>query len=258
MSGAEQTDMGGTGAAFLTTHWSLFEDIGRSEGGEARALIGLLLKQYWKPVYCYLRRRGFDNEEAKDLTQGFFHQVVLGRQLIEKADQAKGRFRNFLLTALNRYLLCVRHKERALKRIPKNKLVPLEAIDPNDLPHIPPELGPEDSFHQAWMTSLLEWVLEEVEARCRDDGKVIHWQVFCERVLEPILDDTRPPSLAETCQRYGIEDGITVSNMAVTVKRRLQKALRRHLRAVVTSEDEVTAELQDIVRFFPGMAHNQK
>lgn len=67
----DQTDMGGLREAFLTTHWSLVEHI-QSEEDKDRVLIGLLLDRYWKPVYCYLRHKGFDNEEAKDLTQGFF------------------------------------------------------------------------------------------------------------------------------------------------------------------------------------------
>ena len=87
------TDMGGAGQAFLTTHWSIIENVGSSDEDRNQALIGLLLSKYWKPVYCYLRRKGYDNEQAKDLTQGFFHEVVLGRNLIQKADQSRGRFR---------------------------------------------------------------------------------------------------------------------------------------------------------------------
>ena len=75
--------MGGVEKVFLTTHWSLIEDRGTDTGDDDRrdAFVELLLKRYWKPVYCYLRRRGFQNEEAKDLTQGFFQEVVLGRNL---------------------------------------------------------------------------------------------------------------------------------------------------------------------------------
>ena len=92
----DQTDMGGTAETFLTTHWSLIESVQEHQDPDC-ALIGLLLKRYWKPVYCYVRRRGHANEEAKDLTQGFFHEVVLNRQLIQRADPSKGRFRTFLV-----------------------------------------------------------------------------------------------------------------------------------------------------------------
>lgn len=88
----DYTDMGGTGEVFLTTHWSLIEDI-KSKEDRNEALISLLLERYWKPVYCYLRQKGHNNEQAKDLTQDFFHEVVLNRNLLGRAEQCKGRFR---------------------------------------------------------------------------------------------------------------------------------------------------------------------
>jgi hypothetical protein len=125
----DMTDMGGAGQAFLTTQWSIIENVGSSDEDRNKALIGLLLSKYWKPVYCYLRRKGHNNEQAKDLTQGFFHEVVLGRNLIQKADQSKGRFRSFLLITLNRYLITAETGQAAQKRIPKSKLVSLDVTD---------------------------------------------------------------------------------------------------------------------------------
>src|SRR5210317_2243342 len=139
------TDMGGVGGAFLTTHWSIVENVCSDDEDRNRALIELLLSKYWKPVYCYLRRKGYDNEQAKDLTQGFFHEVVLGRSLIQKADQSKGRFRSFLLIALNRYLITTRTGQAAQKRIPQNKLVSLDVMDLPELRQAASELTPEDS-----------------------------------------------------------------------------------------------------------------
>ena len=100
MTRGDYTDLGGAGYVFLTTNWSLIEGI-QSTDDNNRSLIELLLKRYWKPVYCYLRRKGHSNEQAKDLTQGFFHEVVLNRNLVQRADQSKGRFRAFLLHALD-------------------------------------------------------------------------------------------------------------------------------------------------------------
>jgi DNA-directed RNA polymerase specialized sigma24 family protein len=145
----DYTDMGGTGEVFLTTHWSLLDDAASAEEDRSRALIGLLLDRYWKPVYCYLRRKGYNNEEAKDLTQGFFHQVVLGRKLLQRADPSKGRFRSFLLSALNHYVINVHEAETALKRIPAEKLVSIDMGDPPDLPSALTQSPPDDSFNYA-------------------------------------------------------------------------------------------------------------
>ena len=127
MSPKDQTDMGGLRQSFLTTHWSLIEGIQQHEDQD-RTLISLLLERYWKPVYLYLRRTGCENEQAKDLTQGFFHEIVLGRRLIQKADPSKGRFRAFLLHALKQYLIDTKRRQSIQANIPPDKLVSLEAL----------------------------------------------------------------------------------------------------------------------------------
>jgi RNA polymerase sigma-70 factor (ECF subfamily) len=249
MNCRDQTHIGGTTEAFLTTHWSLIENI-RSTEDRDRALIGVLLDNYWKPVYCYLRRKGYDNEQAKDLTQGFFHEIVLNKNLVQRADQAKGKFRSFLLHALNQYVINEEEKQSEQKRIPRERLVPIDAVDPAAIPQRVSELDPEDSYNYAWLSALLDEVLAEVEAGCTRDGLEIHWKVFRERVVQPILSDGRPPSLAELSERYEIEDEKKASNMTITVKRRFQMALKEHIRRTVLSEDQISDELGELTKFF--------
>ena len=246
----DQTSIGGVGEAFLTTHWSLIEKAQSSEEG-SRELVGLLLKKYWKPVYCYLRRKGHNNEQAKDLTQGFFHEVVLGRGLIKKADQSKGRFRPYLLLALNRYLINIREEETAQKRIPKDRLIPLDSIDLPDLPPSVIQSAPEEAFNYAWVSALLEQVLAEVQTKCRERDLMLHWQVFRNRLVRPILNRSDPVSMKEICDKYGIEDTIKASNMITTVKRLFQTVLKQHVRNSVMSEEDTADELAQIKRFFP-------
>jgi len=245
----DDTDMGGMRDEFLTTHWSMIEDVTLSEDEKNHALISLLIETYWKPVYAYLRRRDYGNEQAKDLTQGFFHEVVLGRKLIARADHTKGSFRSFLLVALNRYANDVRDGQTAQKRIPKNKLIYLDQIDSPDLPAAVTDLGPEDSFNYTWISKLIEQALDEVRTACRQEGMAVHWNVFHDRVLEPVTDNVTPLSMKEICDRYGIEDGIKASNMIITVKRKLQTAIERQLRQTVISDDEIDDELGEIVQF---------
>ena len=257
MSRKDRTDMGGERGTFLTTHWSLIESI-RADPDRGHALIGSLLKDYWKPVYCYLRRRGYANEEAKDLTQAFFHEIVLGKELVQQADRGKGRFRSFLLTALRHYLINVKDKETAQKRVPKGRLLSLDVVDPEALPEVAGDLSPDDCFNHVWVSSLLERALQEVETSCHEDGKTVYWKVFEERVLQPIVDETAPPSVKDICDRYGIPDGGKLANMIVTVKRRVRAALEKHVEKSVMAVDEAGEELQDMARFFPKLAQNLK
>jgi len=249
MSKRDRTDMGGNGYVFLTTRWSLIDGI-QAENKD-KALIGRLLERYWKPVYCYLRHRGLDNELAKDLTQGFFHEIVLNCHLIERADQKKGRFRTFLLHALDQYVINEKNKKMAGKRHPKGELVPLDIADMAELPKMSSSWTPEDYYNYAWLSELLEQVLSEVEAGCQEDELDLHWQIFTDRFLDPILSNTAAPSLRELCTKYNIESEKKVSNMAITVKRRFQAILSRHIRNSVSAEDEVSDELNEIMQYFP-------
>ena len=80
----ENTSYGGLNSRFQTTEWTKIVNstIGKS-------ILAELYSKYWRPVYSYLRRRGFSNEKAKDLIQGFFSEKVLGQQLLQKADRTR-------------------------------------------------------------------------------------------------------------------------------------------------------------------------
>jgi len=250
MGGYKDTAMGGGGYAFLTTQWSLIEGVQSAQDKDG-ALIGALLTRYWKPVYWYLRRRGCDNEQAKDLTQGFFHEIVLNRGLLQRADRSKGRFRAFLRHALEQYLRNENAKARTRKRRPGGKCIP---FDPDDHPALPQticSMTPEDCYNYAWLSDLLEQVLSEVRTDCQSDGLQVHWQIFYERLVRPILEDFAPPSLQEVGQQCGVGEEKKLANMLVTVKRRFQTALRRRVRNTVAREDEVDDEVQELLQYFP-------
>jgi DNA-directed RNA polymerase specialized sigma24 family protein len=246
----DYTDMGGTGYAFLTTQWSLIDCL-QSGSDKDNALISTLLKQYWKPVYCYLRRKGCDSEQAKDLTQGFFHEVVLNRSLLQRADQSKGRFRAFLQHALDQYLINERTRERTQKRSPKGGLIPFDVTDVVVMPQTVSSMTPEAYYNYAWVSELLERVLAEVKTDCHADGLDLHWTVFHEKLVQPILEDTSPPSAKELCRKHGIDGEKKVANMLVTIKRRFETTIRKHVRNTVADEDDVDDEVQELFHYLP-------
>jgi len=249
MENRDWTEIGGARQKFLTTHWSMLEDI-KKHGDKERTLIGMLLERYWKPVYCYLRRKGYDNEKAKDLTQGFFHEIVLDRDLIDRADPSKGSFRTLLLCALNNYLVDEHRKESARKRIPSDKLVSLDIADPPALTEVADRLDPEETFNYTWKADLLERTLSQVKQSYIEQGMESHWQVFRDRFLQPLLDNQPAAPLKEICRKYDIENEAAASHMLETVKRRFKSVLRKQVRQTVLSGQVVEEELKEILRFF--------
>lgn len=91
------------GGVFATTHWSVVARAGAATTVELTAALDRLCRQYWQPLYYFVRRRGYNEPDAQDLTQGFFARL-LEKGSLEAADRQRGRFRTFLLTALGNYL----------------------------------------------------------------------------------------------------------------------------------------------------------
>lgn len=248
MAYQDWTEMGGIKDKFLTTHWSLVEGV--RQGDREQALMDLLIQRYWKPVYCYLRRKGYPNEQAKDLTQGFFHEVVLSRHLIERADPTLGSFRSLLLHALSQYLIDEQRKERTRKRIPKNKLVPLDTKETEIFTESVQSFNPEESFNYVWKMDLLDRALNEVKEGYISQGMETHWCLFHNHVMAPILQGREPPPLKDVLSQYGLENTAVASHMLTTVKRRLQNVLRKQIRQVALTSMTVEEELQEIQKCF--------
>src|SRR5437870_9383100 len=113
---------------FTTTHWSVVLMAGRSASPQAEAALEKLCRTYWYPLYAYVRRQGRGPEEAQDLTQAFFAQF-LARGSLGTVGREKGRFRSFLLAAMNHFLADEWDRAHRQKRGGDAKVIPLDALE---------------------------------------------------------------------------------------------------------------------------------
>ncbi|MBI5722585.1 MAG: sigma-70 family RNA polymerase sigma factor [Planctomycetes bacterium] len=247
MPGHELTSMGGDENAFKSTHWTQIFRYAQKDEAARRKMLDGMIGTYWRPVYCYLRRRRYDNEQAKDLTQAFFQDIFLGKDLVALADKSKGRFRALLLTALNNYVRSVHRKQASARRSPAGPILTLDGIDGHSLPEPAMNSSPEDAFTYSWAWEIIRKVLKEVESSCRGKGMDIQWGVFYDKVIQPALYGGETPAMPELCRKYGIADEIKASNMIVTVKRKYQLVFREYLLQHVSSEVDVEQELAEIL-----------
>jgi DNA-directed RNA polymerase specialized sigma24 family protein len=244
---SEKTSIGGSREDFQTTQWSDIFNANTTDDIRRNIIIDALLRRYWKPVYCYIRRKGYGNEEAKDLTQGFFHEVVLNSNLIRQADKTKGRFRTFLLTALDHYLIDIFRRGKAQKYAPRGGFVALEGIDLSSLTKTHSSMTPDQVFNYVWAAEVIDQVISQVKKECYDTDKEKHWDVFNAKILVPIIDNRASPSLKELCDRYGIENETRASNMIITIKRCFKRVLEDHLRRFVRTGSEVGDEFNELL-----------
>src|SRR5262247_964442 len=113
---------------FATTHWSVVLNAADSVSPEAATALETLCRSYWYPLYVYVRRRGYDPETAKDLTQEFFAQL-LAKRLLHAVDPTKGKFRAWLLGVMKHFLAHEWTKTQAQKRGGGHTIFSLDEVD---------------------------------------------------------------------------------------------------------------------------------
>jgi hypothetical protein len=203
-----------------------------------------LYEQYWDPLYCYARRRGFAQADASDLAQGFLTDILLGREFLSKADRARGRFRSLLVKAFQNHIGNVMRKKKvptgAEGDVCEN---PVHEAVPDD---------PGAAFDYAWATTILDAVLADLESECLRDGLDRHWGLFKERVMQPLLKGAPAPCLDAICRKYAVKSQ-HASNMIVTVKRRFRQVLTRHLTEQGDSQKDADEALADFLGVFSRM-----
>ena len=232
---------------FHTTQWTEICKLPQASESVKAKLLETLLSCYWSPIFWYIRRKGYDRDLAKDLTQDFFHDILLGRNLFSKASQDKGRLRNFLLVAVERYLASFERKRSARKRRPMQNIL---ALDHVDMPDPESEEDPHQAYCRAWAAGLLDRSLAEFREMCFGLGDQVVWSIFNDVLLESICNNVDRPSFNEICQRYQIESASKASNLLTTAKRRFRTIMRRNLRESVESDQDVDQELLDLLEIF--------
>lgn len=233
---------------FVTTHWSVVLTAARSDTTQAHAALAKLCQTYWHPLYTYVRRRGHSPEDAQDLTQEFFARL-LEKHWLGNADQTKGRFRSFLLSAMNCFLADEWDKARAQKRGGGVPLVPLQfdtaetryGLEPAD------NVTPERSFELRWALTLLEEVLNRLRGEYEQEGKA---DLFA--ALHPCLVGERTSQpYSELAAKLGASEN-TVKSLVHRLRQRYRQLLRDEIAHTVAGSEEVDEELRHLFAVLAG------
>lgn len=224
---------------FPSTVWSRLV-----QGVDPRAAAEYLALRYWKPAYHYVRRRwGRSNEDAKDLTQGFFAEA-LERDLLAKADPERGSFRRFLRASLENYLRNASRDAKALKRGGGVKLVPLELLDEADMAEAR-EGKPEELFDREWIEALFERCLPVLREQYAAEGRMAYFEIFRRYDLE--TDDRNRPTYEVLAGELKVP--VTdVRNWLAHARSRWQKLIREELRETTSSPADLEREVKELFR----------
>ncbi|HJY28187.1 MAG TPA: hypothetical protein VJ306_09190 [Pyrinomonadaceae bacterium] len=210
------TDIGGPLHKFpITNHSAIVAARSDNEIVRRRAF-NTILNSYWKPVYKYVRLKWqASNEDAKDLTQGFFANAF-EKNYFASYDATKASFQTFLRTCLDGFVANERKAGQRLKRGGDMDHYQLDfAAAENELAaHASAStLTPEEYFHREWVRSTFAIAVEEFRERCVESDRLVHFQLF-ERY--DLNDDE--VSYASLAKEFGLEP-TTVNNYLAAARR---------------------------------------
>jgi RNA polymerase sigma factor (sigma-70 family) len=230
--------------AFPTTHWTLVIAAGGNRSSLERAgALESLCGGYWYPVYAFIRRRGYSPEQAQDLTQEFFLRIMSG-VFFERADPDMGRFRSFLLGAVQNFLSDTSDREKSQKRgggVPALSLN-FETGESNYAREPWDTETPERIFQRKWARTLLDRVMENLSAEFSANGRL---DVF--QRIKGYLTGDGDAKYAE----LGAELSLSESGVKSAIRRmrqRYRELLRTEVVSTVADPSEVDPELQFLLR----------
>jgi hypothetical protein len=235
------------GTSLPTTHWSLVRAAGSDETEESRrkALAGVL-RTYFPAMRAHLLiKLRIPAGESEDLLQGFVADKVLEQEVLRAADQAKGRFRNFLLTALDRYVFDQHRWSGAKKRGGGETRVPIEEAA---LVAVAVGAGPDEAFDVAWARQVLTEAIQTMQEQCRAGARLDLWDVFESRVLASTLGGGRPIPYGELLARHSWKTPAQASNALVTAKRMFVRVLRSVIARYERDDADIDREIDDLHR----------
>src|SRR5437867_1304707 len=157
---------------FATTHWSVVVAAGQGNAAPAQRALETLCQGYWYPIYVYVHRKGYGPDDAKELTQEFFAQLIRKGHL-RLADRAKGKFRTFLLATLDYFLAREWSRAHRQKRGGEFSFISLDQQRPEERYRLEPADNdtPEKKFLREWALTVLKQTMDALERESEAGGK---------------------------------------------------------------------------------------
>jgi RNA polymerase sigma factor (sigma-70 family) len=227
---------------FGSTRWSIVL-AAAGEGALAQAALESLCQTYWLPIYGYIRSRSGCPEEANDLTQGFFVDLI-ERESLATADRNRGRFRSFLFTAVKNFLINCNAHEAAQKRGGGRTILSLDwdVAESRLSTSRSSTRTPEQEFERQWALAVLDHVITRIAEEQKAAGREREFAA-----LRPFL----------TGQQADVSQILVAQSLQITpeavraavyrLRKRYRELLRDEVAQTVESTEEVDEELQRLI-----------
>ena len=232
-------------ARFPLTQWSLVGRAGQVSREDRREALGTLLRRYMPALRAHLvLAKRISPHRVDDLVQGFVTDKIIEQNLLARAEQARGKFRSFLLAALDHYLVGQIRHDTAQKRGGSAPLLNISEA---------PEASSGDSdpslhFTLMWARQVVEEAQRRMEAHCGQINRPDLWLCFSERLIKPAADNTPTVGHEQIADALKLSSPKAASNLFVSAKRLFKRILRQVVGEYAGSELQIDEEIDDLMR----------
>ncbi len=248
---ADDTKIGGPSASFPPTRWSALVAARSDDRAERRRALETIVSANWKPVYKYIRIRwSKSNEDAKDLTQEFFAQLI-EKGYLDGYDPGKARLRTFLRVCVDGF---VANQDKAARRLKRGGPAIVLSLDferaegelARTEPPTPETL--EEFFEKEWVRSLFGLAVERLRAECEARGKATHFRLF--ELYD--LEDAGECRLSYDQLAREFDLAVSdVTNYLAFVRREFRRIVLEKLREMTATEEEFWREARAVLGVVP-------
>jgi RNA polymerase sigma factor (sigma-70 family) len=236
---------------FATTSWTRVLSARETSPAEAREALEGLCRVYWYPVYAFVRRQGSDAEDARDLTQAYFAEL-LEKGYLNDYDPQRGRFRVFLIASVKHFLSKEREKALAWKRGGRADVVSLDAQEVDGRYRYEPvdARTPEQIFERRWALTVLERALSRLR---REQEDLDHGREFA-RLEGFLTGEQADVSYHDVAEGLGTTEG-AVKTSVHRLRRRFGQLLRSEIAETVETPGEVDDEVRHLLGVIAPWCH---
>jgi RNA polymerase sigma-70 factor (ECF subfamily) len=191
---------------YPSTFWTEVAEAGQVDRTAAMQAFGRVVAKYRAPLLIHLIRRfNLPIEAAEDLLQDFMRAKMVEQNLLGKACPERGRFRTFLMSALDKFVVSEFRKQYAQKRRPTGGFCSLEELPESAAMRL------AQDFDENWAREVLNRTINLMREECSANGNTDLWGIFEGRLLRPTLEGVAPVQCKELAARYNLKTEAQVS-----------------------------------------------
>jgi DNA-directed RNA polymerase specialized sigma24 family protein len=234
----------GAPSEFPSTQWSRVVAAADLAAPDARVALEELCTAYWYPIYAFIRRKGNDAEKSLDLTQSYFARL-LEKRVLAAADPRKGRFRSFIRTDCEHFLISEHRRDKAVRRGGNIGLLSIDAQNAEGRYRFEPadSMTPERLFDYAWGVTLLGSVLDILAVEYAKSDRA---ELFAH--LKVVLTEGKGAvSGATLAERTGTTEG-AVYKAVHELRKRYREILKDQIAATLDDPAQIDDEIRDLFK----------